>query len=102
MPTRAVYPPSAVGRRPDSVVQAVYPPHGRFTRRKLLPATQILWYKRSNRRSPAVYPNLVASPPVFFLTISLRVPSKLPDSFGESPSELRARSHRIIRTQPDA
>ncbi|RRT32256.1 hypothetical protein B296_00057883 [Ensete ventricosum] len=83
MPSSAVYPPSAVSRRRDSVVQSVYPPHGRFTCRKLLPATQILC-------------NLVASPPVFFLAISLRVPSELPDSFGESLSELRPRSHLIV------
>ncbi|RRT41789.1 hypothetical protein B296_00010667 [Ensete ventricosum] len=34
--------------------------------------------------------------------ISRRAPSELPDPFGESPSELLARSHYIVQTQPDA
>ncbi|RRT79316.1 hypothetical protein B296_00006147 [Ensete ventricosum] len=34
--------------------------------------------------------------------ISLRVPSELPDLFGESPSELPMRSHLIVRTWLDA
>ncbi|RWW35971.1 hypothetical protein BHE74_00059041 [Ensete ventricosum] len=70
------------------MVRAVQSPFGQFTRRHLLAVARILWYGQSNRCLPTA--------------ISLRIPSELPDSFGESPSELPTRSHRIVRTRLDA
>ncbi|RRT35756.1 hypothetical protein B296_00013549 [Ensete ventricosum] len=34
--------------------------------------------------------------------ISRRAPNELLDPFGDTPSELPARSHYIVQTQPDA
>ncbi|RWV93840.1 hypothetical protein GW17_00043672 [Ensete ventricosum] len=51
------------------------------------------------------FANLVASSislSLFSLVISQRVPSELPDPFGESPSELPAKSHHIVRARHDA
>ncbi|RRT46293.1 hypothetical protein B296_00042618 [Ensete ventricosum] len=63
-----------------------------------LTAAQNLGRRQLNRCSPVVYPKSSSLLPV----ISQRVPSNLPDPFGKSPSELPARSHYIVRTQPDA
>ncbi|RWV80071.1 hypothetical protein GW17_00058707 [Ensete ventricosum] len=68
----AVYPPAVVGRHPISKVRAVQPLLTSGVSYDLLPA------------------------------ISRRVPSELLDPFGESPSELPARFHHIVRSRPDA
>ncbi|RWV85310.1 hypothetical protein GW17_00052909 [Ensete ventricosum] len=50
------------------MVRAVHPSPERFTHRKLLHVAWILWYGRSNHRSPAVYPSKFSQkwfPPLF-------------------------------------
>ncbi|RRT33413.1 hypothetical protein B296_00043641 [Ensete ventricosum] len=85
------------------MVRAIYSPPGQFTHRKVLPVTRILCLNKIKLlHNPVTSGNLAASLPVFFPIISLCVPSELPDSFGESLSELSVRSHCIVRTWLDA
>ncbi|RRT60351.1 hypothetical protein B296_00017926 [Ensete ventricosum] len=71
-------------------------------------AAQFPGYGRFTHRPWAVYPSAAASRcPIsksygLLPVISRRVPSEFLDPFGESPSELPTRFHRIVRTRPDA
>ncbi|RRT34137.1 hypothetical protein B296_00045084 [Ensete ventricosum] len=58
---RAIYPPSAIGRCLDSVVQTVHPPPGQFTRRKLLPVARILCFSATPDNLPASLDLLLAN-----------------------------------------